>query len=185
MGGEAEQVDMVMETLAARYMECNQDSEFATADAAYIFAYSIIMLATDLHSPNIPVKITLEQWMKNHKGINDGKDLSDSFQAEVFARVAKSPLRLSEDDEAVAQNAGVYFSIILSLSLSLSLSLNIPKSVGIPQKDLRWLFESKQMARGVQVNNPSPSFFICGERKVLHMMRLTKKSRSFGICHRC
>lgn len=29
------------------------DSVFASADAAYVLAYSIIMLATDLHSPQV------------------------------------------------------------------------------------------------------------------------------------
>ncbi|XP_010225379.1 PREDICTED: brefeldin A-inhibited guanine nucleotide-exchange protein 2-like, partial [Tinamus guttatus] len=50
--GEAQKIDRLMEKFAARYIECNQrQTLFASADTAYVLAYSIIMLTTDLHSP--------------------------------------------------------------------------------------------------------------------------------------
>ncbi|OXB56635.1 hypothetical protein ASZ78_016190, partial [Callipepla squamata] len=50
--GEAQKIDRLMEKFAARYLECNQGQTlFASADTAYVLAYSIIMLTTDLHSP--------------------------------------------------------------------------------------------------------------------------------------
>ncbi|CAB1341061.1 unnamed protein product [Coregonus sp. 'balchen'] len=52
--GEAQKIDRLMEKFAARYLECNQgQTEFASADTAYVLAYSIIMLTTDLHSPQV------------------------------------------------------------------------------------------------------------------------------------
>merc|ERR1711972_253394 len=59
--GEAQKVDRLMEKFAARYLECNnQSSIFASADAAYVLCFSIIMLATDLHSDQIKKKMTIE-----------------------------------------------------------------------------------------------------------------------------
>ncbi|XP_010791827.1 brefeldin A-inhibited guanine nucleotide-exchange protein 2-like [Notothenia coriiceps] len=52
--GEAQKIDRLMEKFAARYLECNQGQIlFASADTAYVLAYSIIMLTTDLHSPQV------------------------------------------------------------------------------------------------------------------------------------
>jgi brefeldin A-inhibited guanine nucleotide-exchange protein len=56
--GEAQKIDRLMEKFAARYWECNpSDGIFASADTAYVLAYSIIMLTTDLHSPQVYKKI--------------------------------------------------------------------------------------------------------------------------------
>ena len=46
---------------------------FASADTAYVLAYSIIMLTTDLHSPQVKNKMTKEQYIKMNRGINDSK----------------------------------------------------------------------------------------------------------------
>lgn len=48
--GEAQQIDRVMEAFAARYVTTNP-GVFATADAAYLLAFAIIMLNTDAHHP--------------------------------------------------------------------------------------------------------------------------------------
>ena len=59
--GEAQKIDRLMEKFASRYCECNGDLNlFASADTAYVLAYSIIMLTTDLHSPQIKTKMTKE-----------------------------------------------------------------------------------------------------------------------------
>ena len=52
--GEAQKIDRIMEKFAGRYCENNTHLEiFASADAAYVLAYSIIMLTTDLHSTQV------------------------------------------------------------------------------------------------------------------------------------
>ncbi|CAF1402231.1 unnamed protein product [Didymodactylos carnosus] len=51
---EATKIDRLMEKFAARYCECNSNlGIFASDDAAYVLAYSVIMLTTDLHSKDI------------------------------------------------------------------------------------------------------------------------------------
>ena len=48
--GESQKIDRLMEKFAARYFECNPSQDlFASADTAYVLAFSIIMLTTDLH----------------------------------------------------------------------------------------------------------------------------------------
>ena len=72
--GEAMQIDRIMESFASHY--CAQNPElFEETDTCYIISFSIIMLNTALHNPNVRHKITLEQFIKQNRGINSGNDL--------------------------------------------------------------------------------------------------------------
>lgn len=55
--GEAQKIDRLMEKFAERYVKCNAGS-FKSADVAYVLAYSVIMLNTDAHNPQVGVAIT-------------------------------------------------------------------------------------------------------------------------------
>lgn len=72
--GEAMQIDRIMEAFAERYCQQNPNL-FEETDTCYILSFSIIMLNTALHNPNVPQKITMEQFIKQNRGINSGKDL--------------------------------------------------------------------------------------------------------------
>ena len=56
--GEAQKIDRIIEKFAEKYMTDNPDS-YATANEAYLLSYSIMMLQTSLHNPQ--VSILLEQ----------------------------------------------------------------------------------------------------------------------------
>ena len=72
--GEAMQIDRVMSAFASHY--CRQNPNlFDDNDTCYIISFSIIMLNTDLHNPNVKNKISMEQFVRQNKGINSGKDL--------------------------------------------------------------------------------------------------------------
>ena len=55
--GEAWMIDRLMEKFAAHYVSCNPDA-FKSADVAYVLAYSVIMLNTDAHNPQVKVKMS-------------------------------------------------------------------------------------------------------------------------------
>ena len=50
--GEAQKIDRIMEKFAERFHSCNP-TVFPSADTAFILSYSVIMLQTDAHNPNI------------------------------------------------------------------------------------------------------------------------------------
>lgn len=52
--GEAQKIDRLMEKFAERFVKCNPGS-FKSADVAYVLAYSVIMLNTDAHNPQVGV----------------------------------------------------------------------------------------------------------------------------------
>jgi brefeldin A-resistance guanine nucleotide exchange factor 1 len=77
--GEAQQIDRITETFAQVYCAANPDGDVKNADAAYVLAFSIIMLNTDLHSPQIRKRMTLEDYGKNLKGVNDKADFAPEY----------------------------------------------------------------------------------------------------------
>src|SRR5207249_10496477 len=71
--GEAQKIDRFMLKFANRYIMGNIKA-FANADTAYVLAYSVIMLNTDLHSSKVVKRMTKEDFIKNNRGINDQAD---------------------------------------------------------------------------------------------------------------
>ena len=90
-----------MEKFAERYTIQNSEI-FPTADAAFILAFSVIMLNTDLHNPAIKEerRMTKEGFLRNNSGICDGQDLPEEFLTGIFDRIKTDPISLKEDDEA-------------------------------------------------------------------------------------
>uniref|UniRef100_A0A8C7UEI5 ADP-ribosylation factor guanine nucleotide-exchange factor 2 (brefeldin A-inhibited) n=1 Tax=Oncorhynchus mykiss TaxID=8022 RepID=A0A8C7UEI5_ONCMY len=98
--GEAQKIDRLMEKFAARYLECNQgQGEFASADTAYVLAFSIIMLTTDLHSPQVKNKMTKEQYIRMNRGINDSKDLPEEYLSSIYHEIAGKKIAMKDSKE--------------------------------------------------------------------------------------
>lgn len=107
--GEAQKIERVMEIFSQTYFDKNPDDVFSSADATFIFAFSIVMLHTDRHSRNIPdhKRMTLEQFVRNVRGINDGKDFDASFLEQVYQNVAENEFILSFDQNQLSSHNSV------------------------------------------------------------------------------
>ncbi|KAL7672315.1 hypothetical protein ACOME3_007204 [Neoechinorhynchus agilis] len=96
--GEAQKIDRLVEKFAARYCECNPTNEhFTSADAAYVLAYSIIMLTTDLHSPQVKKKISKEQYIAMNRSINESQHMSEEFLSKIYDEIAAEEIKLPFD----------------------------------------------------------------------------------------
>nr|XP_058164770.1 cytohesin-4 isoform X6 [Dasypus novemcinctus] len=74
--GEAQKIDRMMESFAARYCLCNP-GVFQSTDTCYVLSFSIIMLNTSLHNPNVRDRPPFERFVSMNRGINDGCDLPE------------------------------------------------------------------------------------------------------------
>ncbi|KAG8195440.1 hypothetical protein JTE90_013892 [Oedothorax gibbosus] len=93
--GEAQKIDRLMEKFASRYCETNPNNGiFSSADTAYVLAYSIIMLTTDLHSSQVKNKMTKEEYIKMNRGINDSKDLPEEHLSEIYDEIAGNEIKM-------------------------------------------------------------------------------------------
>jgi len=70
-------------------------------DTAYILSYSIIMLNVDQHNPKIKTRMTVDDFIRNNRGINDGTDLPESFLRGVFEDISKNELKVDEDPNSI------------------------------------------------------------------------------------
>ncbi|KAK0425566.1 hypothetical protein QR680_009262 [Steinernema hermaphroditum] len=107
--GEAQKIDRLMEKFASRYCECNPAlGLFASADTAYVLAYSIIMLTTDLHSPQVRNKMTKEQYVTMNRGINDQADLPSEYLESIYDEIATNEIKMNPGlNKRLKQNASV------------------------------------------------------------------------------
>ncbi|KAL8238447.1 hypothetical protein R6Q59_015014 [Mikania micrantha] len=119
--GEAQKIDRIMEKFAERYCKCNPKA-FISADTAYVLAYSVIMLNTDAHNPMVKNKMSADDFIRNNRGIDDGKDLPEEYLRSLFERISKNEIKMKEDDLSVQQSHSVNNS---SKILGLDSILNI------------------------------------------------------------
>ena len=71
--GESQKIDRITEAFAKSYFGQQASSEFHTWDGVHILTFSIIMLNTDLHSPQVKKRMSLEEFVRNNRGINQDK----------------------------------------------------------------------------------------------------------------
>ncbi|GKT51531.1 protein transport protein SEC7 [Colletotrichum spaethianum] len=104
--GEAQKIDRYMLKFAERYVMGNPNA-FANADTAYVLAYSVIMLNTDLHSSKIAKRMSKEEFIKNNRGINDNADLPDEYLLAIYDEIASNEIVLKSEREAAAAAGAV------------------------------------------------------------------------------
>lgn len=93
MAGEAQVVDRSMEIFAQRYCEQNP-ALFSSAGTVMVLAFSICMLNTDLHSPHITNRMSLERFIVNNRGIDDDNDIPPAMLENIYRRVSHDEFRL-------------------------------------------------------------------------------------------
>jgi len=94
--GEAMQIDRVMDAFAGQYCEQNPNI-FEEKDTCFILSFSIIMLNTALHNPNAKIKISAEQFVKQNKGINSGKDLPSDMLEAIYRNIKEEPFKIPDE----------------------------------------------------------------------------------------
>ncbi|XP_051144321.1 brefeldin A-inhibited guanine nucleotide-exchange protein 1 isoform X2 [Andrographis paniculata] len=100
--GEAQKIDRIMEKFAERYCKCNPSS-FTSADTAYVLAYSVIMLNTDAHNSMVKEKMTKSDFIRNNRGIDDGKDLPEDYLGALYDHIVKNEIKM-RDESCVPQS---------------------------------------------------------------------------------
>lgn len=98
--GEAQQIDRLMDAFSKEYYkQQGRKSVFKDADAVFVLAFSTIMLNTDLHNPNIKNKrkMTRQQFIRNNRGINKGKDLPEAMLAWLYTDIREHELQVQRE----------------------------------------------------------------------------------------
>ncbi|KAK9733490.1 hypothetical protein RND81_04G071100 [Saponaria officinalis] len=62
-----------------------------------VLAYSVILLNTDAHNPMVKNKMSAEDFIRNNRGINDGKDLPEEYMRSLYEQITKNEIKLKDD----------------------------------------------------------------------------------------
>ncbi|XP_062426121.1 IQ motif and SEC7 domain-containing protein 3 [Rhea pennata] len=99
--GEAQKVERLIEAFSQRYCMCNPDvvQQFHNPDTIFILAFAIILLNTDMYSPNIKPdrKMMLEDFIRNLRGVDDGADIPRELVVGIYERIQQKELKSNED----------------------------------------------------------------------------------------
>ncbi|XP_058619013.1 IQ motif and SEC7 domain-containing protein 1-like isoform X3 [Onychostoma macrolepis] len=105
--GEAQKVERLIEAFSQRYCICNPDvvRQFRNPDTIFILAFAIILLNTDMYSPNVKMerKMKLEDFVKNLRGVDDGEDIPREMLVGIYERIQKKELKTNEDHVSQVQ----------------------------------------------------------------------------------
>ncbi|GAA5972950.1 hypothetical protein JCM8115_005875 [Rhodotorula mucilaginosa] len=96
--GESQQINRITETFAEVYF-ATQPPEIRSQDATYVLAYSVIMLNTDLHNPQVRKRMDLEAYSRNLRGVNDNQDFAPEYLQSIYESIRKREIVLPEEHQ--------------------------------------------------------------------------------------
>ncbi|GEM12705.1 sec7 domain-containing protein [Rhodotorula toruloides] len=96
--GESQQINRIAETFAEVYF-ATQPPEIKSQDATYVLAYSVIMLNTDLHSPQVRKRMDLEAYSRNLRGVNDSENFDPEYLRSIYESIRKREIVLPEEHQ--------------------------------------------------------------------------------------
>lgn len=92
--GEAQKIEKIMEVFGKRYASCNPQfaAKLKSPDSIVTLAFAIILLNTDLHSPNLKVdkKMTVNEFMNNLRGVDAGRDFDCKLLKQIYKGIKKT-----------------------------------------------------------------------------------------------
>ena len=121
--GESQKIDRLMEKFAERFCVCNPGA-YKSADTAYVLAFSVIMLNTDAHNPQVKHKMTKEGFLRNNRGIDDGADVPAAHLEELYDRIVSNEIRMKDEDPKLLAEKAELNAAKSSASSSASQSIN-------------------------------------------------------------
>ncbi|XP_029282383.1 IQ motif and SEC7 domain-containing protein 2-like [Cottoperca gobio] len=105
--GEAQRVERLVEAFSQRYCVCNPVliRQFQNPDTIFILAFAIILLNTDMYSPNVKPerKMKQEDFIKNLRGVDNGQDIPRDLLVAIYGRIQKWELRTNDDHVSQVQ----------------------------------------------------------------------------------
>ncbi|EPS59939.1 hypothetical protein M569_14862, partial [Genlisea aurea] len=110
--GESQKIQRILEAFSERFYDQQSSDLFVSKDAIMILCYSIIMLNTDLHNPQVKKKMTEEDFIRNNRSINGGSDLPRDYLSELFQSILSNPIILDQSGGSLGMNPNKWIQLI-------------------------------------------------------------------------
>lgn len=108
--GESQQIERIVELFAQAYVECQKsytpdelteeeknEPVNPDQDAVFVLSYSVIMLNTDLHNPQVKRQMDLDSYKRNLKGVNNGKDFPEWYLSKIYSSIRDREIIMPEE----------------------------------------------------------------------------------------
>jgi brefeldin A-inhibited guanine nucleotide-exchange protein len=132
--GESQKIDRFMLKFAERFIDGNSQTPFANADAAYVLAYSTIMLNTASYNPQVKARMSKTDFIKMNRGINDGSDLPEEFLTAIFDDILSNEIRMKDEVEASLAPATGLANTLANVGRDLQKEAYVMQSTGLASK---------------------------------------------------
>lgn len=112
--GEAPVIQRLLETFTDNWHKVN-GNPFLTNDAGFALAYAVIMLNTDQHNHNVRkqnIPMTIEQFKKNLKGVNGGKDFDQDMLEDIYNAIKNEEIVMPDEQTGLVKENYVW-SVLL------------------------------------------------------------------------
>ncbi|CAN6194277.1 unnamed protein product [Urochloa humidicola] len=166
--GEAQKIDRIMEKFAQCYCKCNPNA-FTSADTAYVLAYSVILLNTDAHNPMVKNKMSKADFMRNNRGIDDGKDLPEDYLSALYDQIVNNEIKMSADSSVAQTKQSNSVSRLLGLDNIINFVNWRPaedKAVGANDLLIKHIQEKFKAKRG----KSESTFYVVADATILRFM---------------
>ena len=99
--GESPLIERIVTIFTEHYCSSAVPEAIANKDAAFILAYAIIMLNTDLYNPNVKAqkRMTPEDFARNLRGVNDSKDFPSEYLQDIYDAIKESEIILPDEHD--------------------------------------------------------------------------------------
>jgi hypothetical protein len=92
--GEAQMIDRVLESFSKQFFAQNPNQEeIENPDAGFILAFSIIMLNTDQHNPQVRNRMNCESFCRNLRGLNNKRDFPQAYLENIFQNIHENEIK--------------------------------------------------------------------------------------------
>ncbi|CAK9152750.1 unnamed protein product [Ilex paraguariensis] len=111
--GESQKIHRILEAFSEKFYDQQSSEIFVTKDSVFILCYSLIMLNTDQHNPQVKKKMTEEEFIRNNRAINGGNDLPREYLSELFHSISTSAITLfGQSNTPVGMNPNRWIQLI-------------------------------------------------------------------------
>lgn len=97
--GESQLIERIVTAFCKKYCASETPEGIADEDAVFTLTYSIIMLNTDQHNPNLrnERRMTLADFTKNLRGVNAGSDFAPDYLQEIYRSIKTNEIILPDE----------------------------------------------------------------------------------------
>ena len=115
--GEGQKIDRIVQSFGKKYFEQVPKSGLRSADAAYVLAFSVIMLNTDLHNTQNKRKMTLEDFGRINRNTNEGDPMPAELLSSIYAAISVDEFKISSECSAAdLSHQAVFWATLAEVS---------------------------------------------------------------------